>query len=290
LYKSLGSHETESLADLVAANGSTLTASQLRIAEVVLADPTQVAFGTIAQVADLAGTSGPSVVRFSRRLGFEGFSDLQTYVQQRLARQASRPTDRIRPPLPGAATSATSEAIERAVASAVAVSHSDRFSEFVKEICEAKHISIASGETSRSGAYALVSGLTMIRPDVRLLDDHDMARDITGFDPNGLLIAIDFPRYRRSTVELATTLASLGVPVISITDGPLSPLAGLTQSWCSLDVPAVGPFDSSVPVVLLCELLVAAAAAALGTDATARIDQTEELWVKTDIYWSPEAS
>ena len=95
--------------------------------------------------------------------------------------------------------------------------------------------------------------------------------------------AVD-PRYRRHAITAARTLAELGVQIVAITDGPLSPLASLTDHWCELKVPAIGPFDSSVPAVAMAELLVAHVATQLRDDARARIDRTEALWEATETF------
>jgi DNA-binding MurR/RpiR family transcriptional regulator len=58
----------------------------------------------------------------------------------------------------------------------------------------------------------------------------------------------------------------------------------MTDTWYALSVPAVGPFDSSVPAVALAELLVAEVAASLRTKARDRIDRTEALWKATDTF------
>ena len=80
------------------------------------------------------------------------------------------------------------------------------------------------------------------------------------------------------------TLADLGVPVIAFTDGPLSPLATIARHWCELRVPAMGPFDSSVPAVTAAELLVAQVASELGDAARERIDRLETIWRSTGTF------
>ena len=74
--------------------------------------------------------------------------------------------------------------------------------------------------------------------------------------------------------------------IVAITDGPLSPLAAMTDTWCALKVPAIGPFDSSLPAVAVAELLVAHIANELRDEARARIDRTEALWEATDTFWN----
>ena len=78
--------------------------------------------------------------------------------------------------------------------------------------------------------------------------------------------------------ETARLLASRGVAIVAVTDGPLSPLTSLTDHWCELEVPAIGPFDSSVPAVIVAELLVAHITTQLRDEARENIDRTEALW------------
>ena len=54
-----------------------LTAAERRVAEVVLARPQLVGFGTVADLADAANAGAASVVRLAGKLGFDGYSDLQ---------------------------------------------------------------------------------------------------------------------------------------------------------------------------------------------------------------------
>ena len=85
---------------------------------------------------------------------------------------------------------------------------------------------------------------------------------------------------------LSMKLAEAGVDLVAITDGPLSPLAELTGTWCQLEVPGIGPFDTSVPSVALAELLVAEVARELRDEAAARIDRVEDLWAATGTFFS----
>ena len=84
--------------------------------------------------------------------------------------------------------------------------------------------------------------------------------------------------------KIALFLADLDVPIVAITDGPLSPLSSLTETRCELDVPAVGPFDSSVPAVIAAELLVSQVVTELGDEALNRIDRLEVFWQATDTF------
>ena len=82
--------------DLIAEAATRFTPSERRVAEAVMQDPKVVAFGTVAQLAELSGSSGPTVLRFAAKLGFDGFVELQASVQEEIADQLRPATQRIR--------------------------------------------------------------------------------------------------------------------------------------------------------------------------------------------------
>lgn len=276
-----------SIQDLIASVNDRLTPTERRIAEAVLGDPSLLAFGTVAELADRIGTSPPSIVRFAAKLGFDGYRDLQTSVQAGLADRLSRPSERIRQ----AAESRTPirASIEETVHRTFMDLDPVRLEALAAPIVRARSVWILSGETSLAGAHVLCSGLRMIRPNVVLVEAHSTARDLCSAGPGDVAVVIDFARYRRNAIAAARTLAELGVDIVAITDGPLSPLASLTETWCGLTVPAVGPFDSSVPAVTAAELLVARVAYDLGDAARERIDQLEAMWESTGTFLVPGA-
>ena len=111
-----------------------------------------------------------------------------------------------------------------------------------------------------------------------------MGADLSDAGPRDAAVVFDFIRYRRQVTTAARVFADAGVTVVAITDSPLSPLVELADTWCQIEIPAIGPFDSSVPVVAMCELLVAQVANELHEDATNRIDRIEALWERTEAF------
>ncbi|MEJ2140484.1 MAG: SIS domain-containing protein, partial [Gammaproteobacteria bacterium] len=126
--------------------------------------------------------------------------------------------------------------------------------------------------------------LSIVRPDVFTLEEHSFGIDLGDAAPGDTAVVFDFFRYRTQVTRAARILAEAGVTIVAITDSPLSPLVELAANWCQIKVPAIGPFDSSVPIVMACELLVARVAEDLKEDATNRIDRIEELWEETEVF------
>ena len=271
-----------SIEERIAAVGIRLTPTERRIAERVLDDPTLLAFGTVSDLATRADTSHPSIVRFATKLGFEGYTDLQSWVRQDVAHQLVTPGQRIR--RPQGLSSDVREDIEKSIQSSLAVLDDATLARLAAPLVHAEHIWILTGETSRAGAHVLFSGLSMIRNGVHLVDQQNFGRDLSGATERDAAVVFDFARYRRSCVLAARSLIELEVDLVAITDSPLSPLAAITDRWCELDVPAVGPFDSSLPAVLASELLVLEVAEALGSSVRERIDRLERLWEQTQTF------
>lgn len=278
-----------SIAELIAGANDRLTPTERRIAEIVAADPSLLAFGTVSDLAGKIATSPPSIVRFATKLGFDGFRDLQKRARDGLTQQLGRPGQRVRNPQDSLCP--VRLAVEDAVHTTFQAMDEDALRALAAPIVAAGNVWILSGETSQSGARALHSGLAMVRSHVILVDEHDTGRDLSGASRGDAAVVFDFPRYRKSSITTARLLANIGVHIVAITDGPLSPLASLTPTWCGLDVPAVGPFDSSVPAILAAELIVAEVVRQMGDAARERIDQLEMLWEATGTFleYSPRA-
>lgn len=268
---------------LIGSVSDRLTKTERRIAQAVLEEPTLLAFGTVSDLAARVGTSRPSIVRFATKLGFAGYTELRAYVRRGLSDHLSRPADRIRSDEYGAKGERAE--IVAAVEAVFDVVEQGRFKEFSKHIVAADRVWVATGESSRAGGCALYSGLAMVREGVHLIREHGVASDLADAGPADVGVVFDFQRYRRATVLSAEALASLGATILAITDGPLSPLASMTEHWCQLSIPAVGPFDSSVPAVAAAELLVSQVTRDLKVSARERIDRIESLWDATGTFY-----
>jgi len=268
--------------EFIAKVNDKLTPTERRIAEIVLADPTLLAFGTVSDLAERAETSKPSIVRFANKLGFDGYSELQRTMRDGLSNQLNNPSHRIRHRESSLAP--VRAGVFNALDTLFEFANTNRFRRISQSIAKAGQVWILTGETSKAGALVLQSGLSMLRSGVHLVGEHSTGRDLSSANKSDIVVVYDFARYRHNSITSARTMSELGVPLIAVTDGPLSPLASLTKNWVELRIPAVGPFDSSVSSVLMSELIVAQIAHELGSEAEQHIDQLETIWRATGTY------
>jgi DNA-binding MurR/RpiR family transcriptional regulator len=259
-----------------------LTPTERRIAEAIIDDPTLLAFGTVSDLADSVGTSRPSIVRFASKLGFSGYPALRDSARAGLSQRLSTPRDRVR--AANASSLGDLRSLTDSLAALGSIVASGVLPALAIRIADADAVWIATGETSKASAHALRSGLGIIRPNVHLVEDHSIGRELAGAGAGDIALISDFSRYRRSAVTAAEALSAHSVPIVAITDGPLSPLAASADTLLELSVPAVGPFDSSVPSVALAELIIAEVARVDRESVQVRIDRTEALWATTGTF------
>lgn len=264
-----------------------LTPAERDIAAVIAEDPTAVAFATVAELAGRAATSGPTVVRFATKLGFDGYTEMQAATRRSLAEHITTPTDRIRRQHHGSAWSAAQAALTTAIASTSDELDDERLDTLATPIVDSSGaVWIVASETSSPVAHVLAANLRLVRPGVRHLfgSPAAIAAAIVDAGPDDVVIAIDFQRYEQTVTATTRLLADAGVTVVALTDGPLSPLTRLAHRWVTIPVPAVGPFDSALPVLAVVEALAAEVASRLRRDATGRLDRIEHAWADYDVF------
>jgi DNA-binding MurR/RpiR family transcriptional regulator len=258
-----------------------LPRAERRVAEVVLADPEAVAFGTVADVARRAGTSGATVVRLAGRLGYDGFVELQASVQDELARRLRPATERIRQPAPADFIRRTlARELENVHASLERVDPA-MFERAVAALADRRARVVAlAGETSRGVAATLVHQLGMLRPSVELASGSEVAvAGVLGLlGPGDVVVALDLRRYDRWVIEAIQHAQKVGAGVVAITDGRLSPLAAGAAAVLTVAAEGAGPFDSHTGMLALANALVSAVAGRLRSSATARLDRFEAAW------------
>jgi DNA-binding MurR/RpiR family transcriptional regulator len=277
-----------------------LSPAERRVAEVVLREPECVAFGTVARVAERAGTSGASVVRLSTRLGYPGYSGLQAAVQRSIGQQLRPAVERIRDmrpgPAAGAAVGPTGAPRAGRPADIVAatlraeLANVDRtlsgiapepFERAIALLADRRRpVRVVAGDAEAGVGAMLVAGLALVRGDVAQVTGSDVAvaRQLAGAGTRTVLVAIDLRRYERWVVEHVTRAVADGATLVAVTDSPLSPLADLASESFAVTAEGTGPFDSHVGTLALANALVTGVAARLRQSATRRLDAVEAAW------------
>ena len=259
-----------------------LTPAERRVAEHVLAAPETVAFGTVALLASLTGTSGPTVLRLAKKLGYSGFASMQAVVQHELDSRLKRAVDRIHDapsadhPLDRsfrrdlAAVQETLERTERAA-----------YDRAVRLLAgRRRHVWVLSGDATAGVARMAADALDLLRPMVAVVAGSPVAvaRRLAHVQEGDVVLAVDLRRYERWVLDATAAAAKRGAEVIAVTDSPLSPLADLSTERFVVAAEGAGPFDSHVGTLALLDALVTGVADHLRTPAARRLDDVEQAW------------
>lgn len=78
-------HHADDILSLIREMLETLRRSDRKVAEIVLNDPARILNATVAETAELAEVSQPTVIRFCLAIGCDGFSDLKLRLAHSLA-------------------------------------------------------------------------------------------------------------------------------------------------------------------------------------------------------------
>jgi len=266
--------------------GPMLTRAERRIAEVVLQRPQLVAFGTVAELAAAADAGGATVVRLAAKLGYDGFTALQTSIQLDLAKQLRPAAVRIREQSPTDVVD-THLRLEVENVRATLQGESALALPAVVELLSnaSARVSVLSGDASRGVALQFHDDLQALRPGVSLLTGNEVrvTRAASLLDGDDVVIAIDLRRYDSWVVESAKRAKEAGARIIAMSDSLLSPLAVLADQNLVIVAAGAGPFDSHVGTLALCNLVVAGVAEQLRASATDRLEKAEGAWRRASV-------
>ncbi len=277
--------ESMAIRDRLTDGSVQLTPSDLKVARALLADYPAAGLNTVAQLAALAGVSGPTVVRFVSRLGFDGFPDFQKALLSEVQARMNSPLAMIDA---GKAAAVPQEQIYRevirscvvmleATSGMVPAADFDTAARLVTD--PALRLHFIGGRFSGYLAGMLWQHLRQLRADCQMVSDNwpDRVDSLIDIGRRDLIVAFDYRRYQVDTIQFVTAATERGAQVILFTDPWASPLAATAKVVLAAPVEGPSPFDTMVPALAQVEALIAAATMRLSANSRARIAEIEVL-------------
>ena len=240
------------------------------IAEFALDHPTDMALGTVAEVAERAKVQPSAIVRFAHAIGYGGFTEMQQVFRTRLVAGATpsykERIDGLRRDGRFRTDNSPHDLLTR-FASEGAVSL-ESAQEYVREADLTRAIGIMGAAhtiyvVGLGGSFPVAAHLTYVLRRmgrrVVLLDGLGSALGdhVLTATPKDALIAISFRPYNRDTVQLFPEFLARGVPGIAVTDSLLSPIvAGAEVAFEIPDMPEAALRTMVAPMCLVQSLAV----------------------------------
>jgi DNA-binding MurR/RpiR family transcriptional regulator len=224
-----------------------------QVAAFAIDNPDEIAFGTVASIASLAGVQPSTLVRFAQALGYAGFSDMQKVFRSRLREGVTDYRERLealraRDETCGAAglIAGFSEAASFSLTRLRQQLDGSAIEEMVQVLENAETIYIVGQRRSFPVASYLAYALAKIGVRNVLVDNlASMSADVLRFaGERDAAVCISFTPYSGATLDLAAQLALQGVPTVSITDSAFSPLTQSSTAWVEIVEADFGGFRS----------------------------------------------
>lgn len=195
------------------------------LATYMLAELGGLPFETAASLAAKVGVSEPTVGRFCRSIGYDGFKDLKKNLKNDMGDQPWLIGDRLRDlqARTNAGEDQLTRGLEMEMAALVAVyeaAHTPEWDTVVKRLARAETVHAIGFQTERGMAQIFVNQLQYLRDGVHLIDlaAGNFADVLTSHYTDTALVIFEARRYSRHAELLAAEAKAAGIPVTLITD------------------------------------------------------------------------
>ncbi|MEL6515901.1 MAG: MurR/RpiR family transcriptional regulator [Pseudomonadota bacterium] len=257
------------------------------LATYMLAEYGNLPFETAASLAAKVEVSEPTVGRFCRAIGYEGFKDLKKNLRNDMGDQPWLIKDRLRDLQERtlAGEDQLTRGLELEMAALVAVyetAHTPEWDLVVKRLATALSVYVVGSQTERGIAQIFAHQLQYLRDKVHLLDQASgnfadlLASDIT----HTALVIFEARRYSKNALLLATEAKAAGIPVTLITD-PYCDWGHTVADEVFVVPTSFNLFwESTAQMASLANLLVNGVFLELGPQVEARMNRIAQLYGK----------
>jgi DNA-binding MurR/RpiR family transcriptional regulator len=263
-----------------------MTPSERRVARALLATYPTAGLESLPQLAEAAKVTGPTVLRFVRKIGYDGYPDFQRSlrleVQARTEGLYSLYETRVTAQDDQVVNSSL-DAFRRALDETFsATTLEEDLSDVVTLLSDPKHhIWFVGGRFSHLLASYMCLLLRRLRPGCSMIGDTPDARvlDSLEISRRSVLCLFDYRRYQPDTIAVGRVAAGRGAEVIVFTDPWLSPAVEYARRVFISHSDSASPFDSMLGGFALAELIAAKVVTATGDVGRTRVGELEAVGV-----------
>jgi RpiR family carbohydrate utilization transcriptional regulator len=255
-----------------------LSAAHRKVAEAVLTNPHDLLNANVWELAQRAGVSEPTVVRFCRSIGHNGFQEFKVTLAQSLVADVSYLNMDIR--ADDDATSYKQKVFDSVIASLINVRNqldSAALERAVDALARARKIEFYGFVAS--GAVAIDAQSKFFHfavPCVAYTDLHMQLMSAAALGPQDVVVAISHTGRTKELIESVKVARQSGATVIGVTAGG-SPLARLCSLVIAVDVPEntdiYMPTLSRIAHLLVMDVLAVGVALRGGAQAAERLQR-----------------
>ncbi len=240
-----------------------LSRRQKQVARFVADNEQYVACAPVAEVAQKAGVSTATVVRFCQGLGYEGYIHLQTVLREQISFQRTavqRLEEQLASPITkGDLLTQVFATDMHNIERTAALTASDHLQAAADRIRRARQILVVGGGATTAAVGFFAHALQVIGLSAQGIigGGEPLALALAFLRPEDVVIGIGYWRNLRDVVEAIQQALEVGATTIGITDSRLSPLALLPEYRFLVATDGVAHSLSPVATLALLNVFVA---------------------------------
>ncbi|MDE9449429.1 MurR/RpiR family transcriptional regulator [Aliiroseovarius sp. Z3] len=268
-----------------------LTAAERRLTATLLDDSLVAGLQSITKLAESAEVSTPTIIRLARKLGYQGFPDLQDAIREEIAAQMKEPLAKLETAELSAGKdhiiSRFAEAVSRNINRSLERLDLEEFDKAAALLSDLnRRLYLLGGRITRSNAHYFFNHLQIIRPGVTQLDFSPSVwpQSLLDMDENSTLIVFDIRRYEKELERLAKLVVDQGANIVLFTDQWGSPIERYATFCFRSMVEVPSSWDSTLAINFLIEALVAEIQSR--SDSADRIAALEDMIGESRIFRS----
>ena len=280
--------DMQDLIDRLNHSGRKLSKGHRRIAQYIVEHYDKAVFMTASRLGESVGVSESTVVRFAIVLGYEGYPQLQRALQELISHRltAVQRFEMSSEIDPNAVLRTVLKSDMQNIRTTVEELDNHSFEDAVTRILKAKEIYVIGLRSAAPLAQFLGYYLNYIFDCVHLVSSAatDVFEEIARVSQEDVVLGISFPRYSTRTVEAMRFARSCGAQVISITDGPMSPLHGVSDVCLNACTDMASFVDSLAAPMSVINALIVSLGLHRKDELSRHFKQLEAIWAANDVY------
>lgn len=238
------------------------TRSQTVIADYLTENLNDIAFYTLEELAAKIGVSTTTIIRFSRTLGYNGYSEMQKDIQSNIQTKVALP-QRILNQKKLPANTLLDESFQNDIYNiqrTLDAQNDEDLQKAINYISDAPSVYILGMRSSFTISYYIASRLGEIRENTHLIQSAGMSypEEIVSAKEGDVCIACLFPRYSKLTTTMLSWLKNEGVKIILITSQNYSAVRGYGDIILPCSISSVSYKNSFAGPLCLSNYLIAA--------------------------------
>lgn len=243
---------------------TTFTRSHKIIADYLTGNLNDIAFCTLEELAERIGVSTTTIIRFSRTLGYSGYSDMQKDIQSNIQTKVGLP-ERLENLEHYPSNTLLAESFRNDISNmqrTLEAQSNENLQAVIDAVSEAPNVYILGMRSSFSVAHYMASRLSEIRENIHLVQSVGMLypEEIVSAQNGDVCIAYLFPRYSKLSTTILSWLKNEGVKIILFTSQNYSAVQGYGDLILPCSISSLSYKNSYAAPLSLSNYLIAAIA------------------------------